>query len=146
MNNPFGMDTVSPFQPPPPQMEQPDQGGKGGAGMAGDILSGVLSIGSMIPGPQQPFVLGAAALNGMAQGAIKGNPGQIVGGVTQLGGLGPLKDILGSAGKITSAAPTEMMDASTQWLSGVPGMSSSPSFGGYGYQYNPYQMIQPFGG
>jgi hypothetical protein len=143
------MDTVSPFNPPPPQMEQPDQGGgKGGADTAGNILSGVLSIGSMIPGPQQPFVLGASALNGVVQGAIKKNPGQIVGGVTQLGGLGlgPIKDLLGSAGNITSAAPTEMLDASTQWLSGAPGMSSSPSFGGYNYQYNPYQTIQPFGG
>lgn len=143
----FGMDKVSAFAPPPPQMEQPkEEGGKGGMG----ILNGVLGLASLIPGPQQPFVAGAAAAGKMAQGAINRNPQEMLSGATGLVGLAPFQQLMGNApggpASQPGAAPGAMMQQATQGLQGgVPGAMQQPSFGGYNFEFNPYQTSQyPF--
>jgi hypothetical protein len=143
-NSGFGMDKVNAFAPPPPQMEQPKQeGGKSGMGLA----SGLLGIASLIPGPQQPFIAGAAAASKLAGGIINKDPMQAMAGLTGAVGAGQqMFQPSAAPAAMPSAAPANMMQQATQGLQGgAPGAAQVPSFNGYEFQFNPYQTSQyPF--
>ena len=92
------MGSVSPFVTSQPitVQEEPEQqgGGKNTGGMITGIMSPILQMASMIPGPQQPFVAGAAGLSKAAHGVMTNNPNAIASGASQAIGAAGIDDML----------------------------------------------------
>ena len=116
----FGMGSVSPFVTSQPitVQEEPEQqgGGKNTGGTITGIMTPILGIASMIPGPQQPFVAGAAALSQVAHGVTTNNPSSIAAGAKQVVGAAGIQDMLsGTKDKAsTSSNGGELVDPNLQ--------------------------------
>lgn len=104
----FGMEGVSPFitKPPIMEQEQPDSGKGGILGM----ITKILSLGALIPGPQQPFLSGAANLGGVVTGATTGDYGAMASGIKGMAQNNPF------AGGQQEQPPQSVTDSSAEQL------------------------------